>query len=255
MLDCEAAHSLKPSWSGCAPKADPPHLGYGSKADKAQFLKADVAKDSNPHLIGPPTMIDFGQQGVTMRHVRAFAVILTAWACGPTVNASEPAAVCTYWAQPPVKLPTDGHSYREARQLLLSEGLHIASDPVGRPDGRFPELRCTRKDACRASFTWTDACGAVTYVVISTHGAGRVVSFVGLAPSIGGRASIPDPSAYFIDEGGRRIFLQYGSNLPPPPDYADCRDGHTSAVRANGKTCIGNGGVKTWHRPPPPMPR
>jgi hypothetical protein len=164
----------------------------------------------------------------------------------------EPVVACGAHPGPPVRLPVNGKSYEAARQLLFGEGFHVAPDPMKRPDRHFPELDCNQVPAtsCRALFTWKNPCGGVGYVVVGTGGAGRRVSYVGLAPSDDGHVSIPDSDGYIIDSYGRRIYRQMGSN-PLPPSFAYCRDGHKSAVQTRGKTCSGNGGVGEWFRLPP----
>ena len=69
-----------------------------------------------------------------------------------------------------MKLPSDGMSFTQARELLLGQGAALAQDLVAAPHPEYNELDCpdATADLCRALFVWKDKRGWGQYIVVET---------------------------------------------------------------------------------------
>ena len=97
-----------------------------------------------------------------------------------------------------MKLPSDGMSFTQARELLLGQGAALAQDPVAAPHPEYNELDCpdATADLCRALFVWKDKRGWGQYIVVETgRGAAPLVKAARWAAGADGLLSVPPPEA------------------------------------------------------------
>jgi hypothetical protein len=97
-----------------------------------------------------------------------------------------------------MKLPADGMSFTQARELLIGQGASLAPDTVAAPHPEYNELDCpdATADLCRALFVWKDKRGWGQYIVVETgRGAAPLVKAARWAATVDGLLSIPPPEA------------------------------------------------------------
>lgn len=123
-----------------------------------------------------------------------------------------------------LQFPKVGTPYREAKAMLLKQGLFVGPEKVGSPDTRFPEIGCWgqgKQHTCRANFVQTQPDGWGWYVVVQVNSADLRVEYADYAKTVDGLPAIPPPRAKDI-----------------PPLAGDYNPGGRDRLRALGFTPI-----------------
>jgi hypothetical protein len=115
-----------------------------------------------------------------------------------------------------MKLPTDGMSFTQARELLLGQGAALAPDAVASPHPEYNELDCNAANdgPCRALFVWKDKRGWGQYIVVETgRGAAPQVKAARWAAEADGLLSVPPAEAEDVPQLADKAYLTARTQL------------------------------------------